>query len=167
MTTATAAITTIPLTMSSREIAGLTGKEHRHVRRDIKKMLANLGLTENGYAQTWTDPQNGQEYEEYALPKNLTLNLIAGYRDDMRLKIIDRWMELEAQERKPLVPQTYAEALLEAGRIAKERDALKAENRELAVKAEALDRISFAEGEFGQHEVAKMIQVKPGVFTKF
>ncbi|WP_265000799.1 BRO-N domain-containing protein, partial [Komagataeibacter europaeus] len=43
----------------------------------------------------------------------------------------------------------------------------KAQLDEVLPKAAALDRISFAEGEFGQHEVAKMIQVKPGVFTKF
>ncbi|WP_239029593.1 Rha family transcriptional regulator [Novacetimonas pomaceti] len=92
--------------MSSREISGLMGKEHRHVRRDIKNMLANLELDEKGYAQTWTDPQNGQEYEEYALPKNLTLNLIAGYRDDMRLKIIDRWMELEVKALTKISPKT-------------------------------------------------------------
>ncbi|WP_042659072.1 phage antirepressor KilAC domain-containing protein [Komagataeibacter oboediens] len=43
----------------------------------------------------------------------------------------------------------------------------KAQLDEALPKAAALDRISFAEGEFGQHEVAKMIQVKPIVFTKF
>ncbi|GCE85168.1 phage antirepressor [Komagataeibacter diospyri] len=47
---------------------------------------------------------------------------------------------------KPLVPQTYAEALLEAGLIAKERDALKAENRELAPKAEALEELASLDG---------------------
>jgi hypothetical protein len=83
------------LTMSSREIAELTGKEHKHVRRDIKKLFAENGLPESGCVQIWTDPQNGQEYEEYRLPQNLTYTLVAGYRSDLRLKIVNRWMELE------------------------------------------------------------------------
>ncbi|MCE2563389.1 phage regulatory protein/antirepressor Ant [Komagataeibacter sp. FNDCF1] len=165
MTTATAAITTIPLTMSSREIAELTGKRHDNVVRDIEKMLNNVGMGLLKFEDTYTNPQNGQKYRCYNLPKNLTINLIAGYRDDMRLKIIDRWMELEAQEHKPLVPQTYAEALLEAGRIAKERDALKVENRELAVKGAALDRISTATGTHGLYEAAKILQVGPKKFV--
>ncbi|MFW6681764.1 phage antirepressor KilAC domain-containing protein [Komagataeibacter intermedius] len=66
---------------------------------------------------------------------------------------------------KPLVPQTYAEALLEAGRIAKERDALKVENKELAVKGAALDRISTATGTHGLYEAAKILQVGPKKFV--
>lgn len=98
MTTATAAITTIPLTMSSREIAELTGKRHDNVVRDIEKMLNDVGMGLLNFEDTYINPQNGQEYRCYKLPKNLTLNLIAGYRADMRLKIIDRWMELEASQ---------------------------------------------------------------------
>lgn len=97
MTTATAAITTIPLTMSSREIAELTGKRHAHVIRDIEKMLADVGIDEPKFGSVYTDAK-GEQRKCYNLPKNLTINLIAGYRADMRLKIIDRWMELEASQ---------------------------------------------------------------------
>ncbi|WP_010516981.1 phage antirepressor KilAC domain-containing protein [Komagataeibacter oboediens] len=161
------------VTMSSKEIAELTGKAHKHVIRDIESMIAEIekdgpSLDHKAKSKGYDVERDNRGYVKIIhLDRSHTYTLMTGYDARQRKKIIDRWMELEAQERKPLVPQTYAEALLEAGRIAKERDALKVENKELAVKAEALDRISFSEGEFGQHEVAKMIQVKPGVFTKF
>jgi phage regulator Rha-like protein len=37
--------------MSTREIAELTGKEHKHVLRDAETMLAELSLPIDGYAQ--------------------------------------------------------------------------------------------------------------------
>lgn len=94
MTTFTNSIIAIPLTMSSREIAELTGKHHAHVMRDIRAMLEQVGEGQSKFGSTYFDAQ-GKERDCYNLPKNLTLTLIAGYRADMRLKIIDRWIELE------------------------------------------------------------------------
>lgn len=57
-------------TMSSLEIAELTGKRHDHVVRDIKVMFEQLGdsegLTRSG--DTYTHPQNGHKYKCYHLP---------------------------------------------------------------------------------------------------
>ncbi|MFT8326726.1 Rha family transcriptional regulator [Gluconobacter oxydans] len=84
-----------PLTMSSREIAEVTGKDHRNVTRDIEKMLNDVGEGVLKFEQTYTNAQNGQSYREFLIPKDLTITLVAGYRSDLRLKIVRRWMELE------------------------------------------------------------------------
>ncbi|WP_367159912.1 Rha family transcriptional regulator [Kozakia baliensis] len=80
--------------MSSREIAELTGKDHKHVRRDIEKMFVDIGEDGSKFGRIYHDAY-GREQNEYALPQDLTYNLVAGYRSDLRLKIIRRWMELE------------------------------------------------------------------------
>ena len=85
------------LTMSSLEIAELTGKRHDNVVRDIKAMFEQLGdsdgLIKNEH--TYTHPQNGQKYKCYHLPKNETLCLVSGYNVQVRMRIIKRWQELE------------------------------------------------------------------------
>lgn len=97
---------TSPLTMSSREIAELMGKEHRNVMRDIRNMLTELH-GEGGvlsFEHTYTNPQNGQEYPVFMLPKRETLILISGYKLALRAKIIDRWAELESEKSTPAAP---------------------------------------------------------------
>lgn len=98
-------ITKLPdnLTMTSREIAELTGKEHRNVIRDIRTLLTDL-YGEGGelsFEHTQVNPQNGQSYPIFKLPKRETLILISGYHTELRAKIIDRWQELEAIVSKP------------------------------------------------------------------
>lgn len=92
-------IKSIPTTMSSREIAELTGKEHRNVTRDIEVQLTEL-MGEGGllkFEHTYRNEQNGQEYREYHLPKRECLIVVSGYSVELRARIIDRWMELETQ----------------------------------------------------------------------
>lgn len=87
-----------PATMSTREIADLTGKRHDNVMADTRKMLAELH-GEGGvlnFQDTQPNPQNGQSYAVFMLPKRETLILISGYSLPMRARIIDRWQELEA-----------------------------------------------------------------------
>lgn len=91
------------LTMTSRDIAALTGKRHDNVMADIRKMLIEL-YGDGGvlsFQDTQTNEQNGQSYTIFNLPKRETLILVSGYSVTMRSRIIDRWQELEANQAKP------------------------------------------------------------------
>lgn len=83
------------LSMSSREIAKLTNKSHVHVKRDCQKMFMALDISPKGYIHNWIDPQNGQTYTEYVLPKLLIETLITGYSWKLRYWVIQRLHELE------------------------------------------------------------------------
>jgi len=163
-----ASLANITVTMSSREIAELTGKEHRNVTRDIEKMLNDIGEGVLKFEHTYKNEQNGQEYRCYNLPKDLTITLVAGYRSDLRLKIVRRWMELEAAPAPASkVPTSFREALLLA---ADQQEKIEAQEKALAVvtpKAAALDRISTADGSYGLTEAAKILQVKPKALIAF
>ncbi|HDX5565823.1 TPA: Rha family transcriptional regulator [Escherichia coli] len=89
------------LTMSSREIAELTGKRHDHVLRDIDSIAPNLGessksVTYRGY--------NNQIQREWLLTKRDSLLVVSGYSVELRARIIDRWQELENAVRQNAVP---------------------------------------------------------------
>lgn len=76
--------------MSSREIATLCDKEHRNVCRDIDNLnatYAEMGLLkiEQGY---YTIPSTGnQQHREFYLTKEQCVDLISGYRTEIRIRI--------------------------------------------------------------------------------
>ena len=84
-------------------------------------MLEQLDLDASNFAETYIDSQNRIQ-PCFALDKENTLILISGYNVKIRQAIIKRWQELESNKFVQL-PQTYAAALLEAGRLALEVEA--------------------------------------------
>lgn len=99
-------------TMSSREIAQLCNKDHRHVLRDIDDLNATyevMALPKVGQSDYIAD--NGQSYRQFLLSKEQTIDLITGYRADIRIRINRRWQELEANANSPVIPQSFADAL--------------------------------------------------------
>ena len=81
-------------TMSSLEIADLTGKQHKDVIRDIRNMLNQLEIQSAQFCADYKDSK-GRTYPCYNLPKDETLCLIAGYNVQVRMRVIKRWQELE------------------------------------------------------------------------
>jgi anti-repressor protein len=109
-------------TMDSREIAELTGKEHRNVMADIRDQLGKLPGGVLRFQHTYHVDENNQDYPCFYLPYRETMILVSGYRVDLRAKIIDRWLELELAS-APSIPKSFAEALQLAADQAKEIEA--------------------------------------------
>jgi len=96
--------------MSSLEIAELTNKNHADVLRDIKNVLEQAEIGESIFACTYLSKQN-KKLPCYRLPKRECDLVVSGYSVKYRLKIIDRWRELEEKQQAKALPQTYLEAL--------------------------------------------------------
>lgn len=153
------------VTMTSRDIAELTGKQHQHVKRDIKNMLEALGKDPSSYGRIYKDAY-GRDQEEYELDRELTMTLISGYDIPLRFRVVNRLAELEA--RPAINPMqvlndpaamrglllTYTEKVL----------TLESKVSELAPKAEALDRLALADGEVCLQTAGKLLQQPPNKF---
>ena len=87
------------LTMTSREIAELTGKDHKNIIRDIETTLLQAEIDALKFEHIYIDTQNRSQ-REYRLPKRECDLVISGYSVKYRLAIIDRWQELENQTAK-------------------------------------------------------------------
>lgn len=106
------------LTMSSREIAQLTGKAHYHVKRDIEVMLKDLSEDASKFGGIYRDSMN-REQAEYLLDRDHTDCLLTGYSAPLRMKVIRRWRELEEQAAGQAALKSKDQAWLEARTIGK------------------------------------------------
>jgi phage regulator Rha-like protein len=149
-------------TMSSREIAELTEKNHADVLRDIRNMLDQLGLTASSFAASYKD-STGRTLPAFDLPEDLTITLVSGYSVQMRHRIVKRWQELE-QASTPVTPAPAELSRMEILRLALESEEarLKAEaERDNAIRTKALigskrEATAMATASAARREVSKL-----------
>ena len=151
--------------MSSREIAKLCEKRHDHVLRDIdnlNKVYDEIAYPKIGFSK-YVSELNGIGYREALLNRAQCVDLVSGYRADMRIRINRRWMELEEQIRQPVhaIPQTLSEALRLAADLAEQNEKQAALLAEAAPKVQALERISRADGDCCITDAAKLLKIRP------
>lgn len=145
--------------MSSREIAELTGKQHKNVKRDIASMLAGLKKDALSFERTYQDGQNRNQ-TEYLLDREHTDCLLTGYSAPLRMAVVRRWRELEEQA-APRIPANYAEALQLAADQAKETQRLLGVLELQAPKLAAIRRLAAAEGSICITDAAKQLGIAP------
>lgn len=82
------------ISMSSREIAELTGKEHKNVLADVRKMLDTLEIQRADFSARYLDEKR-ESRECFNLPKDLTFTLVLGYDVRRRYAVTRCWLEVE------------------------------------------------------------------------
>lgn len=152
------------VTMSSREIAELTGSRHDAVRKSAERLAADQILTSP--LATFDYEHRGNVYQEYRFNKRDSLVLVARLSPEFTAAVVDRWQELESRQHVTL-PQTYAEALLEAGRLAQIAEEQSAQLAIAAPKVEFVDRYVDATGLKGFRQVAKLLGANEARFREF
>jgi len=159
------------LTMSSVEIAGITGKRHDHVMADIRNMIKDLNLSSPDLSGEYKDDKN-RTYQCFNLPKREALILVSGYSVTMRAKIIDRWQALEALQAPRFqvpaslfkIPTTLSEALRLAANQAEtiEKQTTQIEQQKPAV--EFVDQYVKTDSSKTISEVAKLLKAGQKMF---
>jgi Rha family phage regulatory protein len=157
------------MTMTSKEVAELTGKLHTNVLRDVDNLLESLNSELSlGFMSTTYVDSTGKSNRMYLMDRDSTLCLVSGYDANARMRIIKRWQELEAGVVKP--PLTAAQHLRmtdvmeaqEAQRIELEETKARQTATEEAVKAiEAKQKaIEMSCRDFAVMAYANLINVK-------
>ncbi|MFK3558309.1 phage antirepressor KilAC domain-containing protein [Pasteurella multocida] len=154
------------ITMSSREIAEICGKEHRHVLRDVEnlnKVYAEMGLPKVGQGYYTHHLTGNQQHREFLLTREQCIDLITGYKTEVRIRINRRWQELEMRNAVDPVQLLNDPVYL--------RNALFNFSEKvivLAPKAEAFDRLATeTEGSMNLTNAAKHLQLQPRNLTQF
>ena len=147
-------------TMSSREIAELTGKQHKHVKVDVEKMLADLEEDTPSFRRIYLDSMN-REQTEYLLDREHTDCLLTGYSAAMRMAVIKRWRELEGGGRVIATLPDFSNPAAAARAWAEQYELQQATSRALAVaapKVAFVDRYVVSTGLLGFRQVAKLLK---------
>lgn len=169
-------------TMSSLEIAELTGKRHDAILRDIRNLL-NQGVNAHNFVEVEYTDKKGEKRPCYELTKKGCLILASGYDAKLREKIIDRWEELERDKQNGnfQTPSTYIEALeaLVASEKEKERMRIESEQQKKQIeqkdakiakiqpKADFADKAFAMEGKCDIGQAAKILGLPFGRNTLF
>ncbi len=154
-------------TMSSREIAELTGKEHKNVLRVIRDLINDQIL--DAQIEPLKFEYRGQWFDYYELNKRDSLVVVGRLCPEYMAAVFDRWQELESIVAKPIDPMkvfndpaamrglllTYSEKVID----------LEHKLEEMQPDVIALERLSKSDGSICLTDAAKTLQMQPRKFN--
>lgn len=150
--------------ISSREIAEMMGKQHKHILEKIDKLNEDLISLSFGQSKYWVESSfiddKNRTYREYQVTE-LGCELIAHKtigKDGtaFTVKYMDRFHKMKEiiEENKPKIPQDYLSALKALVASEEEKQKLQLENKE---QKEVLNTFETAKGNILVRELAKII----------
>jgi phage antirepressor YoqD-like protein len=154
-------------TMTSREIAELTGKRHDNVMRVCDDLKASNVCPQIEVCFVINELANGRKIQECRLNKRDSLVLVARLSPEFTGRVVDRWLELEAAT-APKLPQTYAQALRLAAEQAETIEAQAAQLESAKPAVAFVDSyVASATGSKGFREVCKLLKANETEFREF
>lgn len=126
-------------TMSSLQIAEITGMRHSDVMRSIRNMeKAWVNIAQRNFARGSYTDANNQSRPCYYLTKTECLYIATKFNDEARAKLVIRWEALETGKEKPISstqPLSQAEMFLQLAQMNVENER---KMKELEAKTEEL-----------------------------
>jgi phage antirepressor YoqD-like protein len=159
------AVANLPQTMTSLEIAQLVEQRHDNVKRTVET-LGLKGVVTLPQIEEVPNPGPGPKMiGVYRVGKRDSYVIVAQLSPEFTARLVDRWQELEARAVIPVpgfaIPTNLAQALRLAADKAEEAERANAALAIAAPKAEALDRLSSADGSVCITNAAKDLKMRP------
>lgn len=149
------------LTMTSREIADLVEARHNDVVTTIERLF-DKGLLRSS-RKTRREATGGRPVDVYELIERDTHLVVAGYSDEHRARVVDRWQELEELQSPPQALPNFSSPAEAARAWAEQFEQRQVAEQALTIaapKAEFVDRYVDATGSMGFRQVAKLLKAK-------
>lgn len=148
-------------TMTSLQIAEITGKPHNDVLKAIRSMEgAWVKVNGGNFSLVEYKDAKGEMRPMYALTKTECLYVATKFNDEARAKLVIRWEELERERQAGgfRVPQNLAEALRLAADQAERAEAQQRQIEAMKPKALFADAVATSDRSCLVAELAKILQ---------
>jgi len=155
-------------TMSSREIAQLTGKNHKDVMRAIRNMQpAWLKVNGRNFTLVNMPDSKGEKRPVYQLNRKECLYIATKFNDEARAKLVIRWEELEKDQMDFSNPNTVLQLAQNWANEQNKRIAAENKIKQLAPKAQLMDKVMDADEKIDIGQAAKILELPFGRNTMF
>lgn len=148
-------------TMTSLQIAEVTGMRHADVMRSIRNMEeAWTKTTQRNFALSEYKDSTGRSLPMYQLNKTECLYVATKFNDEARAKLVIRWEELERERAAGgfQIPQNFSEALRLAAEQAERVEAQQKQIEAMKPKALFADAVATSDRSCLVAELAKILQ---------
>jgi anti-repressor protein len=150
--------------VSSRDVAAVFGKNRHNVLRDIRNLECSGDFNAINFDLVEYMDAKGQPRPEYIMTRDGFTMVVMGFTGEKAARFKEAYIrEFNRMEEKirndasRRIPGTFKEALLLAAKLEEEREALEAQNKQMAPKAEFYDAAARSATALDLGRVAKIL----------